>query len=240
MEKLARRGGARPGAGRPRKSEGQRRLEGLEWKGDVPHRARPALDGKTPVHVTMRSLERSGFRRETMHRAVVGAMAATQSEAFRIVHLSIQDNHLHLIVEAASKTALSKGMHDFTIRVVLGFHRRTRGVGQLFGRRYHAVQLKTPLQVYRALNYVLNNWRHHFRDRDEPHAALDRYSSATRFGGWTGRRAWKAPAGYVEMPVAAARTALLREKWKGYGLIDPWDVPGKNCWRMPGVPQSRS
>jgi REP element-mobilizing transposase RayT len=37
-------------------------------------------------------------------------IVAARREDFRIVHFSIQGNHVHLIAEADSKTALAKGM----------------------------------------------------------------------------------------------------------------------------------
>jgi hypothetical protein len=74
---------------------------------------------------------------------------------------------------------------------------------------------------------LLNNWRRHRQDWE--HAAaraakLDPYSSAVSFDGWTTRFA--RPKNYVPLPVSPPRTALLRDDWRLYGLIDPWEKPG--------------
>ena len=100
-------GGKRRGAGR--KPKGQRP--------GAPHAARPEHDPRHPVHVTMRivgSVE--GLRRRDIYFAVREATIATaKREDFRITHISIQRDHLHLIVEADSRKALSKGIHGFSI-----------------------------------------------------------------------------------------------------------------------------
>ena len=44
-------------------------------------------------------------------------------EDFRLIHISIQRNPVHLLVEAAHKTALSRGMQDNRRK-----HREDRGV----------------------------------------------------------------------------------------------------------------
>src|SRR6266545_2170261 len=87
----------------------------------VKHRPRPWHDANHPVHVTLRV--RRGIPNLRGHK-LAGAVGAGLRHAaqgtwarqvkrrrtFRVVHFSIQPNHLHLIVEATSKGALSRGM----------------------------------------------------------------------------------------------------------------------------------
>src|SRR5215212_9341890 len=86
------RGGRRKGAGRKRGKK-------------VQHLARPTLNGRTPVHVTLRLLPELGrLRRRDQYRAVRHALArAAHRDDCRICQYSIQGNHLHLIVEPGSK-----------------------------------------------------------------------------------------------------------------------------------------
>ena len=100
-------GGRRPGAGRkPRRARpGQR------------HRARPVHDPRHPMHVTIRVVgSASGLRRRDIYLGVREATIATaKREDFRIVQMSIQQDHIHLIVEADSGKALSNGVRGFSI-----------------------------------------------------------------------------------------------------------------------------
>src|SRR6187549_2644526 len=93
------RGGKRRGAGR--------RPKGL--RAGSPHKKRPELNGREPVHVTLRVAGAVGnLRRRDAYRAIREATLTTaRRQNFRIVHLSIQRTHLHLLVEAEDKSALA-------------------------------------------------------------------------------------------------------------------------------------
>src|SRR6187402_900778 len=100
-------GGKRPGAGR--KPTGKRP--------GASHATRPEHDPRHPVHVTMRVVgSASGLRRKDTYLALREATIVTaRREAFRICHMSIQRDHIHLIVEADNKRALSKGVQGYSI-----------------------------------------------------------------------------------------------------------------------------
>src|SRR5262245_3713348 len=100
-----RRGGKRRGAGRKPKGD----------KAGAPHKTRPELDARHPVHVTLRVVGAiRNLRRRCTYQAIREATLTTAlREDFRIVQLSIQRNHLHLIVEASGKDALASGMQGF-------------------------------------------------------------------------------------------------------------------------------
>jgi hypothetical protein len=95
-----------------------------------------------------------------------------EHEAFHIVQLSIQGSHVHLLVEAANREALSLGMKAFEIsaakhinaamsREGSWWERRTgrvvgqRRKGRVFADRYHEERITTPAQARNALAYVL-------------------------------------------------------------------------------------
>jgi len=94
-----------------------RRSSAKGKRAGAPHKARPFLHERYPVHVTLRVVGAVGnLRRRRIYQAVREATLITaRREDFRIVHLSIQRDHLHLLVEARSKEALSSGMQGFQI-----------------------------------------------------------------------------------------------------------------------------
>jgi REP element-mobilizing transposase RayT len=91
------------------------------------------------------------------------------------VQLSVQSNHVHLIVETESKHALSRAMQGLGGRIAYRLNKRLRRHGPVLGDRYHSRALKTPLEVKRALVYVLHNHRHHAEgvDRSPRRASPD-------------------------------------------------------------------
>jgi REP element-mobilizing transposase RayT len=189
---------------------------------------------KTPTKkrgVMMRTLasvprlrQRDGYEaiRTALLRFVDGA-------SFRVVHISIQRNHLHLIVEAANKQALRRGMQSFAIRAARALNAGFERTGKVFAFRYKAKQIKTPDYARNVLSYVLNNWRRHREDRrNELSMPFDRFSSAWAFTGWAKRAADRSDFG---LPVSRPRTQLLVFDWELYGLIDPFEVPGTTVER---------
>jgi hypothetical protein len=149
---------------------------------------------------------------------------------FRVVHLSLQHNHLHLIVEAAGKRALSSGMRGLAISLARRINVILGRTGKVFEYRYHVTRLTTPRQTRNALVYVLNNWRRHGEDLrgDRQRAAiLDPYSSAVAFTGWKDFAVTALPPGYAPLPVAAPQTWLLGDGWRRADRpISAWEVPG--------------
>ena len=95
------RGGKRRGAGRPPKGK----------RAGSPHKERPYLHARYPVHVVLRVIRAVGnLRRRCVYRAIREAtLTIARREDFRIVHLSIQRTHVHLLVEANSKGELASG-----------------------------------------------------------------------------------------------------------------------------------
>jgi REP element-mobilizing transposase RayT len=154
--------------------------------------------------------------------------AARERGAFRLVHYSIQRDHVHLLVEADESGALARGMMSLGARIARAVNRVFRRRGSVLADRYHHRVLRTPREVRNALAYVLNNFRKHeartsaLRRPFGP--AIDPASSGRWFAGWT--RAPAPTGGHEPIPVAPAHSWLLRVGWWRHGRIDPREVPG--------------
>lgn len=251
-------GGARVGAGRPRKA----------GRSNVAHRARPPHRKDWPVLVTLRTGCRS-LRSQFVYPTVRGAIAATkqarsfrplrrassrrdskspwsteakaEAEAevsFRVCEFSVQDEHIHLLVEASSRLALERGIRGLSIRLAKRVNQLLFQQGRFISDRYHAMPLKTPRAVRNALVYVIGNFRKHGHGRGRCGRSVDPYSSAPYFGGFVefadvsgedlaGRLVPQALAPPSEAPVERARTWLLGRGWLRYGKLSVWEEPKK-------------
>ena len=144
---------------------------------------------------------------------------------FRLVHYSVQRDHLHLLVEAVDRRALTRGMQGLEIRMAKALNALRYERGKVFADRYHVRALRTPREVRNALSYVLNNYRRHQYKKKQILRArwLDPYSSSTYFDGWKEIRA--EPLG-DEAPVLEPATWLLRVGWRRHGPIPIDEIPG--------------
>ena len=222
------RGGARKGAGRPKR--GVRASER--------HKKREAFKASEPLHVAIRAVGVIGALRgfEAYHALRTAVVATFKRLDFRIVHISIQRTHVHLIIEAENRMALARGMQAFEISAARHLNasvsQRTGKArrGSVFVDRYHVEVLRTPRQTRNALAYVINNWRRHGESQLKLATGwrVDPFSSAPSFDGFSDidARVIKWPERYVPLPVWEPKAWLLTTGWKKHGLIRHNEVPG--------------
>src|SRR5450631_1324035 len=175
-----------PLAGLPKLGAKRRGRKPNPGRRAVPHRAREAHSSAHPVHVVLRSKVRSlrtQFLFPTLRRALAKATRARGD--FRVVQFSVQGDHLHLVVEAGSQAALSRGMQGLAIRIARRVNRLVFRTGKLWVGRFFSRELRSPRVVRNALAYVLHNFRKHGAAGA---ALIDPYSSAPYFDGFRGLR----------------------------------------------------
>ena len=214
-------GGKRAGAGR-RPIPGRRR--------PVVHRARPEHKRAFPVHVTLRA--RAGLpslRGEAVFGAIREAISRARAQRgnptvsvtasnFRVVHFSVQADHVHLVVEGSDTPGLARGASGLAVRLARAINRALGRTGSVWGDRYHARALRTPREVRHGLVYVLMNFRKH---RPWDRRAMDPCSSAGWFEGFRSGP----PVVREEAPVCRPRTWLGAVGWRRHGLVGAWERP---------------
>jgi hypothetical protein len=162
------------------------------------------------VHVTLRAREAlPSLRAERVFSGLRSSLAASHTAAFRVVHFSVQTDHIHLVVEGDAPLALVRGIQGMAVRCAKAINRVVGRKGRVWSHRYHSRALRTPTETRRGLIYVLLNFTKHLRA--PPH--IDPRSSGAWFTGW--RRPWPAPPGVS--PVIPPRTWLARVGWRRAG-----------------------
>ena len=195
----------------------------------MPHARRARVASGDVLHVTLRTVARFRHLRTRAHGAVLRAAFQSGCDrfGFRLVHFSVQPGHLHLVAEAASTRALSRGVKGLCIRVAKRLNRLVGRTGRVFADRYHARAARTPRDVRGLLVYVLQNARHHADTRAPRRGAwIDPYSSARFFDGWSRPLAAQGPVPDGPPPVAPGKSWLLRVGWRRHGLVRPEEAPG--------------
>ena len=201
---------------RAKKEHLPRRAAAVRTSSRVPHETRPEVRG--PIHVVWwirRGLP--GLRTPRGLRRLERAFRkGKERDGFALLHYSIQQDHLHMVVEVKNRRRLSKGLQALGIRLAKSLNSLwQRKKGSVFAERYFAVALEGWRQIWRAVRYVLNNGRKHgaWRVTGRP----DPYSSGSWYLPW---RRDDICRPLREAPVAAARRL---------GFI-PWigidEVPG--------------
>jgi REP element-mobilizing transposase RayT len=212
-------GGARAGAGRKL----------IAARPSPPHRPRPLHVARWPVHVTLRARDAIPSLRSTrVFSSLRDSLAASHKSAFRVVHFSVQSDHIHLVVEGDAPVALVRGLQGLAGRCAKAVNRAAGRRGRVWSSRYHARALRTPTEARRGLVYVLLNFRKHLRASP----GVDPRSSGPWFAGWR----TPTPAPRESPPIASPRTWLATTGWRrGGGAIAfherPSPAPHRNAGR---------
>ena len=101
------------------------------------------------------------LRSEPAFSALRRSLTAACRADFRVIHFSVQTDHVHLIVEAEAGNQLRSGLQGLTGRAARALNRAWNRSGDVWGDRYHARALGTPREVRNGLLYVLLNFRKH-------------------------------------------------------------------------------
>jgi REP element-mobilizing transposase RayT len=214
-------GGKRRGAGR--KPKGKEAL--------VSHNRRDDHKVRFPLHVTLKLATGLPSLRKTAPFQVVQRALVAAADRFgcRVVHYSVQSNHLHLIVEAEDNRAVARAMNGLSVRIAHGLNKLWKRTGSVFADRFHSRALRTPTDVRNVLLYVLRNTERHgvtYLDGPDPFTSGESFdgwkrpldladSSLARLGGMDATRAAEVRALFGQ-----ARTWLLRVGWQRHGLLD--------------------
>ncbi|MFT7670987.1 MAG: REP element-mobilizing transposase RayT, partial [Planctomycetota bacterium] len=108
-------------------------------------------------------------------RAIFDALRKAKLAGLRVIHFSIQNDHLHMIVEAPNRELLANSMRGLGCRIAEALNKVWGRTGKVFAERFQ--------QVRNALRYVLNN---HLKHKQESECGRpDSYSSGDYFDGWS-------------------------------------------------------
>jgi REP element-mobilizing transposase RayT len=194
----------------------------------MPHLSRERFASRHPCHVTFRVREDVPSLRSVrfVHEFERSLRQIRSRPGCRVVHYSIQGNHVHMLVEAVGPEALGRGMKSVGARLARAVNRVFRRRGPVLADRYHLRALRTPREVRNALAYVLLNGRRHARGAEKrvgKDVRVDPASSGRWFEGWRTEigTARDAPA------VARAHTWLILKGWRRHGLIGLDEIPAR-------------
>lgn len=149
-------GGRRPGSGRKR----------IHSKG-VAHRSREKVTTRTPLHINFKY--RTHIKNKQCLKLLKKAIVNARSHGLRIIHFSLQSNHIHLLIESESNEILTRGMRSLTVTMAKGLK-----AGRVQLERYHLHVLRTIREAKHAAEYILFNQQKHEKGT---YSKVDGYSS---------------------------------------------------------------
>jgi len=158
------------GAGRPRLA--------IEKRRSIPHRTRESFKKGTPVHVTIKLKKNIVFtlRNKTIFQKIAKAVQKARLKKLRIIHFTVQKDHLHLLLEATDKIALGKSLQSLGISLSKSLTHLLKRSGSVYKERYHVHILKSIREIKNAKLYILGNAVKHGVIKDK----FDTFSSVIK------------------------------------------------------------
>jgi REP element-mobilizing transposase RayT len=156
-----------------------RKLIPLHKRKYVPHREREEIPVGKPVHVTIK-LNRNvvtTLRNKVLFKKILRAITLARKKGMRLIHFTVQKDHLHLLIESKDKKQLAKSMQSLKISLaksLIYLKQNTRI--KIFKERYHVHILKTLREIKNAKNYILGNAAKHGVIKDK----FDTFSSVIK------------------------------------------------------------
>jgi REP element-mobilizing transposase RayT len=126
----------------------------------IPHLKREKIPNKTPVHVTIKINQAyKNLRNKTFLKMVKLAIKKARLKGIKVIHFTVQFDHIHLFLEPKNNPELTQGMRSLICSLAERV-RRSRGLkklNQFVKERYHLHILRTPQEVKNAVRYILGN-----------------------------------------------------------------------------------
>jgi len=141
-------GGRRPNCGRKR-----------IHSNSCSHKTRETIKYNYPLHINFKY--KTQIRYQQFIEIFKKAISNSQKHGMRLIHYSIQFNHIHLIVESKDYIELTKSMRSLTATIVKLIQLQKKIKGNLQIGRYHLHILKTCREAENAFRYVILNELHH-------------------------------------------------------------------------------
>jgi REP element-mobilizing transposase RayT len=139
----------------------------------IRHTRREEFIAPRPLHLTIK-LIRADIQNKTILKGLRHAIQRARMQGLRIVHYSLEHDHVHLYAEASDNKTLAKGMKALGGSLVKKIHRHLGTKGSFYKTRYHLRILRSAMEVKHVLNYILKNGIKHKRTT----SIVDPYNSA--------------------------------------------------------------
>lgn len=145
----------------------------------IRHRRREYLHRPRALHLTVK-LNRADIRTKTVLAILKNAIMRARLRGLRIIHFSLEHNHVHLFAECGDNLVLSKAMQGFGVSLAKRINGAYKLKGQRYKHRYHLRVLKSATDVRNVIRYILKNGIKHGSAR----TIIQPYNSALVLHNW--------------------------------------------------------
>lgn len=126
------------------------------------------------LHLTIKVREnKADIQNKRILKALHHAIIRARLKKLKIIHYTLEYNHVHLLVEAENHHVAHQAMQALGISLSKAINKIKRKTGTVYKYRYHLRKITGLRDLKNVTNYIFNNGIKHKRTRTQ----LDPYNS---------------------------------------------------------------
>ncbi len=124
----------------------------------IRHRKREVFSKPKSMHLTIKIEAIKGrIKNKSILKVLKRAILRARGRGLRIVHFTLEYNHVHLLVESSNEKTLALGMMVFGVTFSKGINKYHATSGRVYRHRYHQRFIKTARDLKHVMNYIFTN-----------------------------------------------------------------------------------
>lgn len=128
----------------------------------IRHTKRPILTKPASLHLTVKiKKNKADIKNKSVLIILKRAIINARKQGLRIIHYTLEFDHVHLLIEADNNLVLGKGMKAFGVTFSKAINRMRKLKGEVYKHRYHFRRLSSSRELKNVLNYIFNNGLKH-------------------------------------------------------------------------------
>ena len=140
----------------------------------IRHISRERIKKTSALHLTIKvRSNKASIQTKKILKALHHAIKRARLKKLRVIHYTLEYNHLHLLVEAVDNKVLHSGMQALGISLAKAINRIKCKKGGVYKNRYHFRKLNSRRELKNALHYIFRNGMKHKRSA----SLIDPYNS---------------------------------------------------------------
>jgi REP element-mobilizing transposase RayT len=124
----------------------------------IRHTKRPLITKPTSLHLTVKILRtKANLKNKMVLTILKRSIMNARKMGLRVIHFTLEYDHVHLLIEADNNFILGKGMQAFGVTFSKAINRMRKIKGGVYKHRYHFRKIVGARQLKNVLNYIFKN-----------------------------------------------------------------------------------
>ncbi len=128
----------------------------------IRHTNRPHIKKPASLHLTIKvKKKKAEIKNKSVLKILKRAILNARKQGLRVIHFSLEYDHVHLLIEADNNLILGKGMQAFGVTLSKAINRLKKLKGGVYKHRYHFRQISSTRELKIVMNYIFTNGLKH-------------------------------------------------------------------------------